>query len=36
MRIEAVIHVAMKTRRAVEPRSRTDKYAINGSVANRK
>jgi hypothetical protein len=26
MRIEAVIHVAMETRRAVEPRAYTDKY----------
>ncbi len=27
MRVEAVIHVAMETRRAVEPRTYTDKYA---------
>ncbi len=32
MRIKAVIHVAMKTRRAVEPRSYTDKYAINKPI----
>src|ERR1700722_6895330 len=32
MRIEAVIHVAMKTRRAVEPRSYTDKDAVNKPI----
>jgi hypothetical protein len=32
MRIEAVIHVTMKTRRAVEPRTYTDKYAINKPI----
>jgi hypothetical protein len=32
MRIEAVIHVAMETRRAVKPRSGSDKYAVNKKI----
>jgi len=32
MWIEAVIHVAMKTCRAVEPRAHTDKYAVNKPI----
>jgi hypothetical protein len=32
MWIEAVIHVAMKTRRAVEPRAYTDKYAVHKPI----
>jgi hypothetical protein len=32
MWIEAVIHVAMKTRRAVEPRAHTEKYAVNKPI----
>jgi hypothetical protein len=32
MRVEAVIHVAMETRRAVEPRSHTEKYAANKPI----
>ena len=32
MRIEAVIHVAVETRSAVEPRSCTDKYAANEPI----
>ncbi len=32
MRIKAVIHMPVKTRRAVEPRSCTDKYAINKPI----
>src|SRR5580692_4496696 len=32
MQIEAVIHVAMKTRRTVEPRSCTDKDAVNKPI----
>jgi hypothetical protein len=32
MRIEAVVHVAMETRRSVEPRSHTDKYAVSKPI----
>src|SRR5580693_4370065 len=32
VRIEAVIHVAMKTRRAMEPRSDTDEDAVNKPI----
>ena len=32
VRIEAVIHVAMETRGSVEPRSDTDKYAVNKPI----
>jgi hypothetical protein len=32
MRIEAIIHVAMETCRAVEPRSCSNKYAVNKPI----
>jgi hypothetical protein len=32
MRIEAVIHVTMETRGAVEPRAYTDKHAVNEPI----